>query len=84
MSTTPMASSALDFLLDEHDLTAPVPGAHLVHAGTSTTQAPQAVHTPVHTPEPLAVHELSPAPPSPGPWAPGSSSPDAAAPVSST
>jgi hypothetical protein len=55
-----------------------------VRAGTSTTPVPQAVHTPVHMPEPLAVPELSPAPPSLRPRALGSSSPGATAPVSST
>jgi hypothetical protein len=42
-----MASSALDFLLDEHDLTAPIPGARLVHAGT-----PHVVHGHVEAPTP--------------------------------
>jgi hypothetical protein len=37
MSTTPMDPSALDFLIDEDDLTTPHPGACLVRAGTSST-----------------------------------------------
>jgi hypothetical protein len=46
MSTTPMAPSALDFLIDEDDLTTSVPGTRFVHPGTT----PHAVHgtVPVH------------------------------------
>ena len=46
MSTTPMASSALDFLIDDDELTAPLRGAKFVHAGTpsvaSTAASPAA------------------------------------------
>jgi hypothetical protein len=51
MSTTPMAPSALDFLVDDHDLTASVPGAHFVRAGTAVPSATRPV--PEATPTPL-------------------------------
>lgn len=42
MSTTPMASSALDFLIDDDELTTPLPGAKFVHAGTPAATSPRA------------------------------------------
>jgi hypothetical protein len=74
-----MASSTLDFLVDEHELTAPIPGARFVHAGTLTTSAPHVVHgtMPVHAP--VAVPQSTPTPPSPGPGAPSSPSTGATA-----
>lgn len=78
MSTTPMAPSALDFLTDDHDLTASVPGARFVRAGTSTTSATHVVHGAVPVHGSAAAPEAAPVPPSPGPWSPGSS---AASPV---
>jgi hypothetical protein len=79
MSTTPMDSSAMDFLIDEDDLTTPHPGARLVCAGTSLTVpaalAPHVVHGNVPVHEPVAAP--APAPPSLGPWSPGPTSPDA-------
>jgi hypothetical protein len=79
MSTTPMDPSAMDFLIDEDDLTTPHPGARLVRAGTSSTvpAAPAPHVVPVHEP----VVAPAPAPPSPGPWSPGPMSPDATATV---
>jgi hypothetical protein len=78
-----MDPSALDFLIDEDDLTTPHPGACLVRAGTSPTvpaaPAPNAVHDNVPVHEPIAAP--APAPPSPGPWLPGPTSPDATATV---
>ena len=64
MSSTPMAPSALDFLIDDHDLTASVPRARFVCAGTVTSSAAH------------PVPEATPAPSSPGAglWSPGSSS----------
>jgi hypothetical protein len=72
MSTTPMASFALDFLLDEHDLTAPIPGARLLHAGT-----PHVAHGRVEapTPPPTGLGTPSPSPST------SATSTDAAAPV---
>jgi len=61
MSTTPMASSALDFLVDEHDFTAPFPGARVVPAG-SPPSAPHAVHGSVHVHGPVAAPEHAPVP----------------------
>ena len=58
MSTTPMAPSALDFLIDEHDLTTSVPGTRFVHAGT-TPSAPHAVHGTVPVHGTVAAPELS-------------------------
>jgi hypothetical protein len=60
MSTTPMASSVLDFLLDEHDLTAPILRARLVHAGT-----PHVTHGRVEAPTPPPTRLVMPSP-SPG------------------
>jgi hypothetical protein len=78
-----MDPSAMDFLINEDDLTTPHPGARLVHAGTSPTvpaaPAPHAVHGNVHVHEPVAAP--APAPLSPGSWSPGSTSPDATATV---
>jgi hypothetical protein len=75
-----MAPSTLDFLIDDHDLTASVPGARFVHAGTTASSATH------------PMHEAIPAPTSSGAgsWSPGSSaaahgaiytSSDAASPV---
>jgi hypothetical protein len=78
-----MDPSALDFLIDEDDLTTPHPGARLVRAGTSSTvpaaPTPHVVHGNVHVHEPIAAP--TPAPLSPGPWSPGPTSPDATATV---
>ncbi|XP_066311290.1 uncharacterized protein [Miscanthus floridulus] len=67
-----MASSALDFLTDDHDLTTSVPGARFVHAGPSITSTTHAVHgaLPVH--ESAAAPEAAPVSLSPRPWSPGS------------
>jgi hypothetical protein len=48
MSTSPLASSALDFLLDDSDLTAPLPGATFARAGTDdrAAEAPTPPHSP--------------------------------------
>jgi hypothetical protein len=81
MSTTPMAFSALDFLVDEHDLTTPIPRARFVHAGTPMTPAPHAVHGTVPVHAPVATPQSTPAPPSPGPGSPSSPSTGATAPV---
>jgi hypothetical protein len=67
MSTTPMASSALDFLLDEHDLITPIPGARLVHAGTphvahGRVEAPTSPPTGLGTPSPSATSTGAAAP----------------------
>ena len=64
-----MASSALDFLVDEHDFTAPFPRARVVLAGLppSATVVPHAVHGPVHVRGPVAAPEHAPVPQSPGP-----------------
>jgi hypothetical protein len=64
MSSTPMAPSALDFLVDDHDLTASVLGARFVRAGTAASLAAH--------PVPEATPALSS--PGAGPWSPGSSS----------
>jgi hypothetical protein len=50
MSTTPMASSALDFLVDEQDLTTPVPGVRSVLAGTPVTALHDALSPGAGTP----------------------------------
>ena len=62
MSTTPMASSALDFLVDEHDFTAPFPGARVVLAGLPPSAAvvPHAVQGLVHVRGPVAAPVGSP------------------------
>jgi hypothetical protein len=59
-----MAPSALEFLIDDHDLTASIPGAHFVRAGTTASMAPHLV------PEATPVSSSLGA----GPWLPGSSS----------
>jgi hypothetical protein len=43
MSSAPMASSTLDFRIDDHDFTASVPGARLVHAGTTAPSHPYTI-----------------------------------------
>jgi hypothetical protein len=53
MSTTPTASSALDFLVDDHDLTTLVPRAHFVRAGNADPSVT------------LPMPEAAPAPPGP-------------------
>jgi hypothetical protein len=63
MSSTPMAPSTLDFLIDDHDLTALVPGARFVHAGTTASSATHPMH------EAIPASTSSGA----GPWSPGSS-----------
>jgi hypothetical protein len=68
MSTSPMASSALDFLLDDSDLTAPIPGARIVHAGTP----PDAHGAPESPTPPPASCPSSAGVPSVGPGAPSS------------
>jgi hypothetical protein len=52
MSTSPLASSALDFFLDDSDLTAPLPGATFACAGTvdRATVAPTLPHSPLSAP----------------------------------
>jgi hypothetical protein len=57
----------LDFLLDEHDLTAPIPGARLVHAGTphvahGRVEAPTPPPTGLGTPSPSATSTGAAAP----------------------
>jgi histone deacetylase 1/2 len=82
MSTTPMASSALDFLVDDEELTASAIGARLVHAGTSTQRAstsPGAQPQAPGSPTPGGAGPLgspaglrAPGSPATGPRAPGS------------
>jgi hypothetical protein len=74
-----MDPSALDFLIDEDDLTTPHPGARLVRAGTSPTVPAAPTPHVVHVHEPIAAP--TPAALSPRPWSPGPTSPDATATV---
>ena len=62
MSTMPMASSALDFLVDEHDFTAPFPRARAMPAGLPPSAATvlHAVHGPTHLRDPVAAPAGSP------------------------
>jgi hypothetical protein len=52
MSTSPLTSSALDFLLDDSDLTAPLPRATFARAGTADRA--------VEAPAPLTRHRALP------------------------
>jgi hypothetical protein len=72
MSTSPMASSALDFLLDDSDLTAPIPRARFVHAG-APLDGRGATGPPTPPPAPFSVGLRSPASRA-GPGAPSSPS----------
>ena len=62
MSTSPLESSTLDFLLDDSDLTAPLPGATFARAGTDdrAAEAPAPPRSPPsaapRSPQPRAGH----------------------------
>ncbi|BAF03924.2 Os01g0146700 [Oryza sativa Japonica Group] len=60
MSTSPMASSALDIFLDDNELTAQPPRAKFVHAGTSSA-ARGAVEPSTPPPAPSSIGPRSPA-----------------------
>jgi hypothetical protein len=71
MSTSPLTSSALDFLLDDSDLTVPLPGATFARAGTAdrAAEAPTPPHSPPNAPPAPPRSPPSAAPRSPQPRA---------------
>jgi len=81
MSTTPMASSALDFLIDDDEMTSSILGAKLVHTGTSTQHVSTHPGAQPETPTPGDAEPLgsSARPRAPGSPAAGSLAPSSLA-----